>query len=459
MRNGDTSFWLHRLGASATRGPLPGDRETDVAIVGAGLTGLWTAYWVAQGCPGSKVTVLEARHVGFGASGRNAGWLSGKMVGLRQKLVGGEQGRPGVLALQRICIDAIDEILTLLRRHGHDVDAAAGGYLQVARTPAELDRIRRVVCSEHAWGLTHDDVRVIDRRDLDERLNVHEGMGALYSPHNACLNPAKLVTAVASIAEDAGVVIYENTAVERIGPGKVITSRGSVRADVIIRATEAFTARLPGHRRDLLPMRSSMIVTEPIPHSAWTEIGWDAREGLSGASHRYYYAQRTIDDRIALGGRGWPYRYGSRVDRNGELDPCTVRQLHETLLSLFPSLGDIRIEHAWCGVLGVPRDWTPSVNFDQHTRLGTAGGYVGQGLTASFVAARTLVDLVCGQESRYTRLPWTNRTSPDWEPEPVRFTGAYAVHGLYQMADIIENRFPMQRTSRLAHMADRISGR
>lgn len=459
MRNGDTSFWLHKLGTGATRDPLAGDRDADIAVVGAGLTGLWTAYWLAHVHPGSRIMVLEARHVGFGASGRNAGWLSGKMVGLRQKLATGEHGRPGVLALQRACVDAVDEILTLLRRHGHDVDATHGGYLQVARTPAELGRIHRAVSDDHAWGLTPDDVRLIDSQDLYERVNVHRGLGALFSPHNACLNPAKLVTAVASIAENAGVVIHENTAVERIDPGKVITSRGTVRADVILRATEAYTSELPGYHRDLLPMRSSMIATEPLPDSDWKEIGWDGREGLSAASHRYVYAQRTIDGRIALGGRGWPYQYGSRTDRNGRLDPWTVRQLHGSLVSLFPSLGDIRIEHAWCGVLGVPRDWTPSVNFNPNTGLGTAGGYVGQGVTASYVAARTLADLTGGQESRYTRLPWTNRTSPGWEPEPLRFTGAYAVHGLYHLADTIENRFPIQQTSRFAHVADRISGR
>jgi len=459
MHNGKTSFWLHGLDAPSTRPPLPGDRDYDIVIVGGGLTGLWTAYWTATVNPGARIAVLEARHVGYGASGRNGGWLSGKMVGLRRHLANGPHGQAGVLALQRACFDAISDILALLHEHGHDVDAAHSGYLQVARTPAEQQRINDAVAADHNAGLTEDDVRILGERELRERVHVDGAASALYSPHNACLNPAKLVRAVAALAEGTGVTIYEQTAAEDIEPGRVKTARGTVRADVVLRATEAYTATLAGHRRDLLPMNSSMIVTEPLDDKTWAKIGWERREGVSGASHRYFYAQRTADGRIALGGRGLPYRYGSRLDQDGKLDRWTIKQLRNILHSAFPDVAGVDVAHAWCGVLGVPRDWTPTVRLDPGTRLGMAGGYVGQGVTASYLAARTLADLVAGQQSAYTELPWTNREWKRWEPEPLRFTGAYGIYGLYQIADSLEHATGRHRTAVPARLADALSGR
>ncbi|MGH3661771.1 MAG: NAD(P)/FAD-dependent oxidoreductase [Micromonosporaceae bacterium] len=479
MRNGCTSHWLHQLGvAGASRTPLPGDRDVDVAIVGGGFTGLWTAYWLTQNRPDLSVAVLESRHVGYGASGRNGGWLSGKMVGLRRPLAAGPRGKDGVVDLQRACFEAIDEVLALMRRHGHDVDAVRGGYLQVARTPAELRRVHRAVAADREWGLTEADVRMLDAEQLRERVRVRGALGAQFSPHNATLNPAKLVTALAAIVEAAGVAIYEGTRASAISPGEVATDRGRVRADVVLRATEGYTPGLPRGARELLPMNSSMIATEPIPEERWEALGWQGREGLSGASHRYFYAQRTADNRIALGGRGLPYRFGSRVDRDGQLDPWTIRQLRGILEDVFglrisggasgPGSSNgaakggsdsVRIDHAWCGVLGVPRDWTPSVRYDPGARIGAAGGYVGQGVTAAYVAGRTLADLVTGEDSRFSQLPWANRRWRAWEPEPLRFLGAYTMYGLYQAADGIENRRRAEATSVLARLADTISGR
>lgn len=459
MRNGESSFWLHQLGAGPTREPLPGDRRADVAIVGAGLTGLWCAYWVKRSNPEADVVVLEARHVGYGASGRNGGWLSGKMVGLRRHLATGKHGRQGALDVQRACFRAIDEILSLLREHEYDVDAARSGYLQVARSPAELDRIRKEISGHHDWGLTEDDVQLLGPEDLAGMVRVNKGLGALYTPHGAVLNPAKFVNAVAALADGVGVVIHEGTPVEDIGPRWARTTHGEVRADVVLRTTEAYTVQLPGLERETLPMRSAMIATEPLSEAQWQRIGWEQREGLCGTSHRYFYSQRTADGRIALGGRGLPYHYGSRLDRDGQLDVWSIRQLQRILVDLFPDLHDVAIEHAWCGVLGVPRDWTPSVTYEPKTGLGSAGGYAGQGVTASYIAARTLADLTSGVSTEYTELPWTNRPYPRWEPEPLRFTGAYGVYGLYQLADSIENRFATRHTSRLARLADRLSGR
>jgi glycine/D-amino acid oxidase-like deaminating enzyme len=207
----------------------------------------------------------------------------------------------------------------------------------------------------------------------------------------------------------------------------------------VLRCTEGFTARLPGTRRALLPMNSSMVVTEPLSDSAWKEIGWDGFETLGDEAHAYMYAQRTADGRIAIGGRGVPYRFGSAVDHRGTTSPATAVALDQILRRMFPAAASARIEHAWCGVLGVPRDWCASVSYDAASRLGWAGGYTGHGVAAANLAGRTLAELVLGESSPLTSLPWVGHHSRQWEPEPARWAGVHSLYALYRLADRLES--------------------
>jgi glycine/D-amino acid oxidase-like deaminating enzyme len=239
----------------------------------------------------------------------------------------------------------------------------------------------------------------------------------------------------------------------------VTAAVGAVSARWVVRATEGFTAGLPGERRRLLPMNSSMIVTAPLEDRVWKEIGWDAAETLRTASHAYLYAQRSADGRIALGGRGTPYRFGSRTDVDGATGRATVAALTAALAAVFPAAAETPVEHAWSGVLGVSRDWTPSVTLDRASGLGTAGGYVGDGVTTAHLAGRTLAELIAGEDTERTRLPWVGHTSPRWEPEPLRWLGVRAIYALYRAADRSETARGGERDSPWAHLAGRISGR
>jgi glycine/D-amino acid oxidase-like deaminating enzyme len=201
-----------------------------------------------------------------------------------------------------------------------------------------------------------------------------------------------------------------------------------------------------------------MVITEPLRPETWDEIGWSGGELLGDGAHAYMYAQRTSDGRIAFGGRGIPYRFGSRTDRDGRTQAATVRQLIAALHDFFPPARGARIEHAWCGVLGVARDWHATVNYDPATGLGAAGGYVGNGVATSNLAGRTLCDLVIGRKSALTALPWVGAAARTWEPEPLRYIGARLVYGLYRAADRRERR-SSPATSRLASIADWLSGR
>ena len=463
-RNGEVSYWWRARGGFPPRRPsLPGPAHADVCIVGAGFTGLWTAYYLKQADPALQIVVLEAAFAGFGASGRNGGWLTSALPGSRERYARGPGGRGAVLDLQRQLRQTVDEVARVCAAEGIEADLVKGGELSVATTPAQHARLRGELAADRGWELGEDDVRYLGRAELAGRVRIAGGLGALYSPHCARIQPARLVTGLASAVERAGVQIYEATPVTRIEPGRrgtparACTVSGDVTARYVLRATEGFTAGLPGQRRELLPMNSSMIITEPLGDDVWTEIGWAGCETIGDSAHVYMYAQRTADGRIAIGGRGIPYRFGSGLDHRGVTQPRTIGALGRVLRELFPAATTARIDHAWCGVLGVPRDWCATVTLEASSGLGWAGGYTGHGVAASNLAGHTLADLVLGRPTPRTALPWVGHRARRWEPEPLRWAGVHGLYTLYRAADGAEDNGSL-RTSYLARVGDMISG-
>jgi glycine/D-amino acid oxidase-like deaminating enzyme len=455
MRNGEVSYWWRALGGFPPRRPsLPGPTEADVCIVGGGYTGLWTAYYLAGLRPGLRIVVLEAAFAGYGASGRNGGWVTAELPGSRDRYAQAAGGAAGVRALEAELRSTVDEVGRVCEAESIACDFVKGGRLSVATTPSQLARLRAglVATREHGDG---DDVQVFLSRDQAiERVNVAGALGGLFAPASARVQPAALAAGIAAAAERRGVEIYEATPVSAIEPaatgqagtglsGSVARTKfGDVRARSVLRCTEGYTAGLPGLRRALLPMNSHMLVTEPLDSAAWQEIGWTGCETLSDEAHAYMYAQRTADGRIALGGRGVPYRFGSAVDHLGMTDQSTVAALTGVLRRLFPAAADTPVAHAWCGVLGVPRDWCASVTYHPASGLGWAGGYTGHGVAAANLAGRTLADLVGGERSPLTTLPWVGHRSRSWEPEPARWAGVHGLYALYRLADRLESPVP-----------------
>ncbi|WP_433423072.1 NAD(P)/FAD-dependent oxidoreductase [Microtetraspora malaysiensis] len=454
--NGDVSFWFRSLGIPAPGDRLDGDREADVAIVGGGYTGLWTAYYLKKADPSLRVAVLEKEFAGFGASGRNGGWLTGALAGSPERYAK-THGREATQRLQREMFAAVDEVIAVCATEGIDADIVKGGLFNVARGPAQEARLRAEIAGQRAWGWTEEDVRPLSPAERDERLRVSGAVAATWSPHCARIQPAKLARGLADAVRALGVDLFEGTPVTAIEPGRAVTPYGAVRAAHVLRCTEGFTATVPGHHRDWLPMNSSLIVTEPLPPEVWETIGWEGRELLGDMAHYYMYAQRTADDRIAFGGRGRPYLYGSRVDDRGHTHDWTVDALWGLLTSFFPAAASSRVAHAWSGVLGVPRDWCATVGLDRATGLGWAGGYTGHGVTTTNLAGRTLRDLVLGRETPLTGLPWVDRRVRSWEPEPLRWLGVHSMYRLYRVADAREAK-GMRKTSVLARVADMITG-
>jgi glycine/D-amino acid oxidase-like deaminating enzyme len=452
VHTGQVSHWYAVL--PDPRPSLPGDRDADVCIVGAGLTGLWAAYYLKRADPSLRIIVLEARFAGFGASGRNGGWLSALVPGDRSRMAEAH-GRTGVVAWQRALIESVDEVIDVAAREGIDADVVKGGSLRVARTPAQHARLVAEVAEDRRWDV---DVEVLTADEATPRIRIAGMVSASFTPHCARIQPATLVRGLADAVERLGVTVYERSPVTKIGVGRADTQWGRVDAPVVVRATEGFTPSLPRLRRRWLPMNSSMIVTEPMAQDIWFEIGWQGRETIGDNAHGFFYAQRTADDRIAIGGRAVPYRYGSRIDRDGKVDARTVRRLSATLRTVFPQTAGVGIAHGWCGVLGVPRDWNAGVGFDAATGLAWAGGYAGHGVTATNLAGRTLADLLLRHRSPLIELPWVNHTCRDWEPEPLRWLGVRAMYLAYRLADWHEEQ-GRATTSPIARLADRVARR
>ncbi len=327
MRNGEVSYWWQARGIPPRRPSLPGGTEADVCIVGAGYTGLWTAYYLKRADPGLRIVVLEASFAGFGASGRNGGWVTAALPGSRARYAGHSQGKSGVRELERQLRDTVDEVARVCAAEGIDAGLVKGGTLTVATSAAQDARLRDRLEQERSWGDDAQVVRYLDGQELAGRLQLTGAVGALYSPHCARVQPADLVAGLAEAVTRAGVRLYEATPVTSISAGQARTPAGTVRAPWILRCTEGFTAGVPGQHRTLLPMNSSMIVTGPLGDEAWKSIGWDGFETLGDEAHAYIYAQRTPDGRIALGGRGIPYRFGSGLDHDGAIAPSTIAQL------------------------------------------------------------------------------------------------------------------------------------
>jgi len=455
MINGNVSHWWQSIGLPQLRLALPGDAQVDVAIVGAGYTGLWTAYYLKQQRPELRVAVLERRHAGYGASGRNGGWLTNSITGGREQYLR-THGRDRAERFQRAMNETVDEVIRVATAEGIAADIKKGGEFGVAYTPAQERRLRAFAAAEQSWR--HTDLELLEPSAAIARINVAGTRAAVWHPHAARIQPAKLVDGLAMAVERLGVTIYEGTTVHEIAPHRVVTDRGTVTADFIVRATEGFTSSLKGLRRLWLPMNSSLIATEPLPHSVWQELRWSRGEVLGDFAHVYMYAQRTADDRIAIGGRGVPYKFASRTDTDGRTPEVTVRTLSEILHRLFPATRNARIDHVWSGVLGVPRDWSATVGLDRESGIAWGGGYVGTGVTSTNLAGRTITDLILGNESELVTLPWVNHRVRKWEPEPLRWLATRGLYAAYGIADRAEER-GRATTSPIAHVADAITGR
>ncbi|HEX8519431.1 MAG TPA: FAD-binding oxidoreductase [Pseudonocardia sp.] len=453
MRSGGSNLWFEQVAADGDpltpRPGLDGDAEADVAIVGAGYTGLWTAYHLLRGDPTLRVVVVEREVAGFGASGRNGGWCSALFPASAAKLVR-RHGRAAADAMGAAMRDTVDEVGKAVAEEGISCDWVKGGTVTLARTPAQLRRAR-------------ESEGFLDADAASALVGATRVLGGWFTPDCARVQPARLVRGLARAVERRGGRIVEGTTASSVGPRRVVTDRGVVTARAVIRATEAWSAHLAP--RSVVPVYSLIVATRPLPAAFWERAGLAGGQTFTDERHLIIYGQRTADGRLVLGGRGAPYHWRSRIAPAFDRDDGGFTKLRATARDLFPALRDspdaTDFTHAWGGPLGIPRDWHAGVGMgppgSDTDGLGWAGGYVGDGVGTAHLAGRTLAALVLGRDDPVTRLPWVGHRSRRWEPEPLRWLLVNAGLRLMTLADE-EERLTGRRSAVAATLSRALGG-
>ena len=416
------------------------DIDADIVIVGAGYTGLWTAYYLKQIEPSLDIVVLEAEIAGFGASGRNGGWCTPHVSSIEQWLNEAVH-RDGALRLKRLMIETVKEIGLVTQHESINCHYERSGALEIAVLPTQLNRLQAELKYQRDLGFGEEVYSWLDAKETGEVLKVDNALAAIRAHQCAVVHPARLARGLADCVEGLGVRIYEHSPVQDINANVLTTSQAKVSAATILLTTEGYTAGLSGSGRRLIPIHSMMVATEPLSQQQVDEIGFRQRYTFTNSDRVTTYGQLTADRRIAFGCRG-TYLFASGIQHKFEMADPEFRLVQDTLLRFFPSLQGIRFTHAWGGAMGVSRSLRPSINFNPDKRLGWAGGFFGNGVAATHLAGQTLADLVTGQESDRLDTPWVNPPHADrnWEPEPLRWLGVRSARTLMGAADRFDYR-------------------
>ena len=444
------SYWLETSGDDlAPRPPLDGTIDADVAILGAGFSGLWTAYYLLRQDPSLSIAIVEREIAGFGASGRNGGWCtSGFPTSL--STLARRYGRQTAIDLYQAMAGAVDEVGAAAQREGLDIHWHKGGALMVARGPAQLPAIHEQTESFAKLGLA-DRAELLDKAKTDARVRIAGALGSVWMKDTAVIHPGRLVRGLARVVERMGATIYEQTSVTGVTSGAypaLHTDRGHVRAKTIVLCGEAYLSQLKEVGRQVMPVYSLITLTEPLSEADWNEIGWSERECVDSCRYTVDYLSKTIDGRILFGGRGAPYHFRSRIRDAYDRHRPTHEMLKSNVRTWFPRLRDVRFTHTWGGPLGWPRDFMPTFSYDPRSNVASARGYTGNGVATANLAAQTLADLILGNDSPRTHLPPVNHRSRSWEPEPFRFIGVRYVQRAFWNIDMKAERTGKPPTGR-----------
>lgn len=430
-----------------SRPSLDGDTSADVVVVGAGYSGLWLAYWLSEFDPRLDVVVLESRRVGFGASGRNGGWASA-LLPVSLTTLAGSIGEGATVRLQTEMFHAVRDIGRICQESSIDCHFHRGGTLSLVRNEFQRERALADQADFQRFGF-EDHVDLLD--DFTTRSRIAHDGESIFRPDCAAIQPRRLVDGLADLVERRGARIFEGTAATEIERRRAETASGSVRGPIVIDCREAYGA--PDSRRRIVPIHSLMIATETLKREVWEAIGLADRETFTDHRHQLVYGQRTADDRIAFGGRGVGYHFGSRLSDSFDLNDRVHRGLERALVELFPVLEGVTITHRWGGPLAAPRDWTWTVDLDPASGLGVTGGYVGDGVTSAFVAGRAMAEAIV---HGHTDFPLFGHQSPRWEPEPLRFVG---INALARIASRLDEHERQGRRSQVQRwIFDRLVG-
>ena len=431
MRLDDASpdpYWLDRP-RPAEAPPLEGTVEADLAIVGGGFTGLWAALQAKQERPEREVVVLESETAGWGASGRNGGFVDSSLThGLPNGVSRFAQELEALEALGRANLDGLKADL---ERHRIDAAWQETGMLSVATRPHELAELDEEAALLRRHGF---DAEVLDRAAVRAEVDSPTYLGAVLQHSGVALvDPGALALGLRKAAQGLGVRLYERTPVL---DGELRTPGGRVRADRVLLATGAYPPLARSIRRLVAPVYDYVIVTEPLSAEQRRAVGWANGRGVADRGNRFHYYRLTPDGRILFGGYEAVYRFGNRVDdRKLTRHPPTHRMLAQHLLETFPALEGIGITHAWGGPIDTCSRFCVTFGRALGGRAVYAVGYTGLGVAASRFGARTALDLLDGADTERTRLKLVRTRPLPFPPEPARWAVIQATRGALARAD------------------------
>ena len=428
----EKSFWLSQMELTPNP-PLEGDLHCDVAIIGGGFTGMATAYFLKVLDPAIRVAVLEDQVVGYGASGRNAGF-SMRLFGLTLPVTAARFGKERALEAHRYMTEAVSLVRELVEEHNIDCDYEHTGFLRLATSPAYEKRIRKELAFARRIGL--DDMQWLDARQVEEEVRSPLFGGGAWDPHSAILNPAKLVRGMKAVVENMGVQVHEGTPVQKVHTDQGVrldTPGGSVHAERVVVATNAYTHLLGLAPLKQMPGFTHIILTEPLDDRRLAEIGWQNRQGLEDARNLIHYFRLTRDNRLLLGGNDIVLPFGRQMALDQA--PEVFAGLEQSMARLFPPLAGTKITHRWGGPVSITLDMAPAIGELRGGRILYSLGCMGHGVSLTHLNGKTLAELILGQQTSRTETFFVKRRVPPWPPEPLRYALGQTARSVLRLQD------------------------
>jgi len=433
------SFWLETYGPYTPEPPVQGALRVDVAIIGGGFTGLSAAYHLRKAQPGLRVAVLEAEAIGYGASGRNGGF-SMTLFGLEPAVTKALFGQQRTVEAHRYMERAVDYVDALIREHGLQSDYWFPGFLRVATTPAYVRRIQQDLEILTSMGITG--LEWWDAARLRTEVESPLFLGAWWEPRCGLLNPAKQVRELKRLAMQWGAEVYEGTPVTAVKRERAAftlqTPGGTVTAQKIALATNAWSHLIPPLRYKQVPAFTHMVITEPLSEEQRAAIGWKNRQGIEDARNLVHYFRLTADNRLAMGGSDVSIAYGRDMER--DLSRRVFATLERDVVRFFPALKGVRFTHRWGGPVSVPLDMAPAIGYLGDRRAVYSLGCVGHGVSMSHLNGWTITDLLLEKKSDLTEVWFVNRRTIPWPPEPLRLIASHLIRGYMRIEDAFHER-------------------
>lgn len=428
------SFWLDSLGSRTPYPALPSGLSCDVAIVGGGYCGLWTAVLAKQRNPSARVVVLEARTVGWAASGRNGGFCEATLTH------GTPNGRSrwphDIDRLNELGLENLDEIERTVGQLGIDCEFERTGSIDVATETHQL-----------AWLLENaadPDTVLLDQNAMQALVNSPTYLGGLWHQRTCALvHPGKLASELARTAAELGVEIFEHSRVRELSSRglnaaqgiDVVTDSGTVRAKKTALATNVFPSLLKRNRLATVPVYDYVLMTEPLSTQQCASLRWQGRQGLSDMGNQFHYYRLSADNRILFGGYDAIYHYGRRVRSRYERRAETYQHLASHFFTTFPQLEGLRFSHRWAGAIDTSTRFCASFGTARDGRISYAAGFTGLGVAATHFAANVMLDQLAGASTERTELAMVRSTPLPFPPEPFASLGIAATRWSLNRAD------------------------